>query len=86
MEYIANLGSIYKTASDSLAPGGKIVWVSTTPVPTGQNQSGTCGITGSAFNSCIDEYNAAALALLAPKPDVVVLDLNSAVNEMCTKG
>ena len=85
-DYVANLAAIYKTASQALAPGGKILWVSTTPVPTGQNPAGTCGIAGTAFNGCVDDYNAAALQLLADKPDVAVLDLNGAVNNACSKG
>ena len=39
-----------------------------------------------AFNTCVDDYNAAALALLGSKPDVEVCDLNAAVVEVCGKG
>ena len=43
-EYIKNLAIIYETASAALAPGGKILWVTTTPVATGQSNTTTCGI------------------------------------------
>jgi hypothetical protein len=82
-DYVKNLGTIYDAAHASLAPGGKIVWVTTTPHSTTQTD---CGITGTAFNSCIDDYNAAALTLLGAKPDVEVCDLNAAVVSVCGKG
>ena len=57
--------------------GGKILWVSTTPVP----------LAGTTVNSsCIDEYNAATVQLLQGKPDVAMLDLNGAVSTVCGKG
>ena len=82
-DYVKNLGTIYEAAHNSLAKGGKIVWVTTTPHSTTATD---CGITGAAFNSCIDDYNAAALALLGAKPDVEVCDLNAAVTAVCGKG
>ena len=60
----------------------QVLWVSTTPHSISQED---CGITGTAFNSCIDEYNAAALELLGSKPDVEVCDLNAAVSAVCGK-
>jgi hypothetical protein len=87
-QYVKNLGIIYQAARAALAPGGKILWVSTTPAPTADGatpQPFTCGRSGSDFNSCIDDYNAAALTLLGSKPDVKVLDLNSAVSAVCGK-
>ena len=81
-QYVSNLGSIYRAARAALAPGGKILWVSTTPV---SSQPGTCGRSGAAFNSCIDDYNAAAVALLGGRPDIEVLDLNGAVSAVCGK-
>ena len=33
-QYVKNLGVIYEAAHAALAPGGKILWVSTTPAPT----------------------------------------------------
>ena len=88
-DYLKNLAVVYAAASNALAPGGKILWVSTTPVPDlqpGKPQSFTCNITGSAFNACVDAYNAAALRLLGSHPDVTVLDLNAAVLKTCGKG
>jgi lysophospholipase L1-like esterase len=76
--YVQNLGDIYAKASKALAPGGKIVWVTTTPVSTSDP--------GVGFNTCVDTYNAAALKLLGAKSDVVVADLNAAVNKVCGKG
>ena len=86
-DYIHNLGLIFDAAAQALAPGGTILWVSTTPVPEGDGAP-TCGISGTAFNSCVDDYNAAALTLLATKPHVQarVVDLNSAVHQVCGKG
>ena len=86
--YVKNLGVIYEAARAALAPGGKILWVSTTPVPTADGaapQPFTCGRSGPDFNTCIDDYNAAALTLLGSKPDVKVLDLNGAVSAVCGK-
>ena len=85
-DYIRNLGLIYETASQALAPGGKIVWVTTTPVPTGMPVSSTCGVSGAAFNTCVDDYNDAALKLLGLKPDVIVADLHNAVLDVCGAG
>ena len=82
-DYVKNLGTIYEAAHNSLAKGGKIVWVTTTPHSTTATD---CGITGAVFNTCIDDYNAAALALLGAKPDVEVCDLNAAVTAVCGKG
>jgi hypothetical protein len=82
-EYVKNLGEIYAKASKALAAGGKIVWVTTTPHSLAQQD---CGITGAQFNTCIDTYNSAALALLGPKGDVAVADLNAAVTSVCGKG
>lgn len=82
-DYIKNLGLIYEAAHSALAPKGSIVWVTTTPHSTTQED---CGITGTAFNQCVDDYNAAALALMGAKSDVVVCDLNAAVTKMCGKG
>ena len=62
MTYVKNLGIIYEAARAALAPGGKILWVSTTPVPTADGaapQPFTCGRSGHDFNTCIDDYNAA---------------------------
>ena len=86
-QYIKNLGIIYSAAHTALAPGGKILWVSTTPVPTVGTapQAFTCQRSGADFNGCVDSYNAAALALLGSKPDVEVLDLNAAVSAVCGK-
>ena len=85
--YLANLAAIYAAASKALAPGGKIVWVSTTPVRDDGSatvpQHELCNMTGAAFNGCIDDYNAGALALLGAKPDVEHLDLNAAVRAVC---
>ena len=85
-DYIRNLGVVYEAASRALAPGGRIVWVTTTPVPSGMPVSSTCGVSGAAFNTCVDGYNGAALKLLGPKPDVVVADLHSAVLDVCGVG
>jgi hypothetical protein len=82
-DYIQNLATIYEAAHSSLAPNGSIVWVTTTPHSTTQAD---CGLTGQAFNACIDDYNAAALELLGKKPDVKVCDLNAAVVSVCGKG
>ena len=86
-QYVQNLGVIYNAAHTALAPGGTILWVSTTPVPTVgvAPQKFTCGRTGADFNGCVDDYNAAALTLLGGKPDVQVLDLNDAVSAVCGK-
>jgi len=82
-DYIKNLQTIYDAAHASLAPNGSIVWVTTTPHSTTQAD---CGLTGTSFNQCIDDYNAAALQLLGDKTDVQVCDLNAAVVAVCGKG
>ena len=86
--YARNLGVIYEKASKALATGGKLLWVSTTPVPSVGSmaaQSFTCGRSGTAFNKCVDDYNSAANELLGGKADVRVLDLNGAVSAVCSK-
>ena len=84
-EYVKNLGDIYAVARSALSPGGKILWVSTTPVPTVDSGGLQCGLSGADFNRCVDERNTAALALLGSKPGVAVLDLNAAVAAVCGK-
>jgi hypothetical protein len=51
-QYIRDLGAIYGAAHAALAPDGKIVWVSTTPVPTVGTapQPFTCHRSGASFN------------------------------------
>jgi len=84
-DYITNLKEIYDTASKSLAPNGSIVWVTTTPHAVMSGYS-DCNLTGSQFNDCVNDYNAAAFELMSAKANVVVCDLNKAVNSVCTKG
>ena len=88
--YLDNVEALYAkknkiknaAANKSLAPGGSIVWVTTTPHAT---MSGyiVCGLEGPSFNACIDEHNAAAITLLSTKPNVVVSDLGAAVTAVC---
>ena len=55
-------------------------------MPRASDVPGDCGITGAAFNGCIDDYNGAALKFASVQPGVVVADLNGAVNRVCGKG
>ena len=52
-QYVKNLGVIYEAAHAALAPGGKILWVSTTPAPT-DGKFPVCTLSGSEFNGCVD--------------------------------
>jgi len=64
-------------ARRALAPGGKIVWVETTP--TGANRY-------NISNSCVSVYNGIAALLFANKTDVATADLYGAVTGVCGQG
>lgn len=84
-EYVANLKTIYGVLHDSLAPNGTILWVSTTPVSSAAETpwkgKGPAGWTG--LGDCVTSYNAAAVQLLGALPDVQIVDLHSAVTDVC---
>lgn len=84
-QYTSNLQKIFSVLHDHLAPGGTILWVSTTPVGTGAEApfagKGPPGWT--SLGQCIQDYNAAAAKLLAGTPNVEILDLHSAVSDVC---
>lgn len=90
-DYVKNLAIIYEVAHGALAEGGKIVWVTTTPI-SGGAAKGAPGSEGTGcnqwgnFSSCIDDYNAAANGVFAGKADVVTADLNAAVRDVCGQG
>lgn len=69
---------------EALAPGGSIVWTSTTPIAQdcslpGQPQGPCYGVQP----ECVERYNSIALEVLGDKPDVVVNDLWSEMNAVC---
>lgn len=65
-----------------MAKNGKIAWVTTTPV--GKAAAVPCSNgTGYDFPGCIETYNEAAAEVFANKPDVITIDLNSAVRDVC---
>ena len=80
-----NLQFVYEKASQSLAPGGSVVWVTTTPHAFMKGYS-DCGLTGSEFNDRIIEYNEIASTFFSSKANVTVCDLNAAVNAVCGPG
>lgn len=82
-DYLENLESIYEAAHSSLAPGGKVVFVTTTPISQLTEANTAKTKPGYSFSGCIKEYNAAAVELLSAKADVVVADLHSAVTRVC---
>lgn len=85
--YKANIAYIYSVASASLAPGGKVVWTSTTPIAS--NCGSASAPRGPCYGvqpKCIVDYNAIALEVLGGKPDVIVNDVYSAVIEVCGLG
>ena len=64
--YKANIAQIYSVASASLAPGGRVVWTSTTPIASncGSAPHGPCyGVQP----QCVVDYNAIALEVLGDK-------------------
>jgi hypothetical protein len=73
--YSANLAEVYSKARKALAPGGKILWVETTPVSATNRFN--------IKNSCVKEYNGLAAKLFANKTDAVTCDLNQAVTSVC---
>ena len=88
--YTANILAIYNKIHAALAPGGKVVWVTTTPIAANQSTpspdkpfgpgNGKCyGVQ----DACVAAYNAAVLKLLGSKSDVVVADVYSAVKGVC---
>ena len=82
--YKANLATIYDAAHAALAPGGKVVWTSTTPIAT--NCGSTKAPRGPCYGvapECVAEYNQIAADLLGGKPDVVINDVYNAVLGVC---
>ena len=73
--YSANLAEVYSKARNALAPGGKLLWVETTPVSSTNRFN--------IKNSCVKEYNGLAAKLFANTTDVVTCDLNQAVTGVC---
>lgn len=82
-DYVKNLETIYNVLHQSLARNGKILWVTTTPISKGAAATNCGNGTGYDFPSCIDTYNEAAAALFTNKPDVEIVDLHSAVLDVC---
>eukprot|EP00041_Stephanoeca_diplocostata_P041824 m.9036 g.9036 ORF g.9036 m.9036 type:complete len:255 (-) comp6819_c0_seq1:310-1074(-) len=77
-EYISNMGAMLKIMRGALAPGGTLVWSSTTPVPPSYAPRN---------NSDVVIINAAMAKLLAlpENRDIVVNDLYSQVVERCNR-
>eukprot|EP01052_Picozoa_sp_SAG31_P033755 SAG31_NODE_3857_length_3815_cov_2.961518_3_plen_607_part_00 len=75
MEYVTNLEAVYHVARAGLAPGGKILWLPTTPVSTNNSLRINA--------SCVSTANALASKLFAPKPDVVIGDLDIVLAGVC---
>ena len=73
--YATNLLKVYEAASAALNPGGKIVYVPTTPGGEACNST--------VSNPCIRDVNAIAQRVLGGKPDVVMADLHAAVTKAC---
>lgn len=82
--YRANLETLYTAIHSSLAPNGKLIWTSTTPIATNCTvpSTGKPGCYGVA-PACVAEYNQIAADVLGGKPDVVVNDVFAAVNTAC---
>ena len=74
-DYVANLAAVYATASAGLAPGGKIIWIQTTPTSTNNSFH--------IENSCVKDYNDLAAKLFQNRTDCVIADLYSAVTGVC---
>lgn len=77
--YLENMEAIYQKMMGSLAPGGTLIWRTTTPVPPSYQQRN---------NSDVVTVNALAATLFGPcskHPDVKVHDLYSQVLERCSR-
>ena len=74
-DYATNRLKVYEAASAALNPGGKIVYVPTTPGGEAHNST--------VSNPCIRDVNAIAQRVLGGKPDVVMADLHAAVTKAC---
>jgi hypothetical protein len=81
--YKSNLEYIYTAASAALAPGGKVVWTSTTPIAQNCSLHGPRGPCYGVQPACVANYNKIAFELLASKPDVLVNDVYNRVLDVC---
>lgn len=69
--YAADMGAVLRAARASLAPSGKVVWM--TPAPAA----------ATGVRACADKQHAAAQTVLSAQPEVVVNDLRAVVSEVC---
>merc|ERR1711957_721171 len=67
----------------SIAPGGSVVWTSTTPIAQNCSHPGEAGPCYGVQPECVAQYNEIALELLGQEPSVVVNDLWAEVNAVC---
>ena len=94
-QYVKNLQYMVGRMRGALAPGGKIVWATTTPIqancsappldgpPQANPAYGPCyGVPP----ACVRQYNALAAEAFAGQPDIVTDDLYAAVNAVCGAG
>ena len=60
-----------------------MVWTTTTPIARDFNEHPAGAGHETCHNSCITQYNAAALSVLKGKPQLIVNDLHAAVTSVC---
>ena len=75
-DYKADILAIYDQIAKALAPGGTVVWTTTTPIATDSRVS-------HIDPACIPRRNSIAASALRDKPQLVVNDLYAAVTAVC---
>jgi lysophospholipase L1-like esterase len=77
-DYRKDIIAIYEQIIQALAPGGTVIWTTTTPVATDWP-----GVAHHIDPGCIPRRNAIVMSALGGKPRLVVNDLYGAVTAVC---
>ena len=83
--YATYVSKVLEYLDGALRPDARLMWMSTTPVPT--NPAPNCTLIPGRLESSVLAYNAAAAAVVsAAARDVPVCDLHKTINDYCGAG
>ena len=83
---VADYTALMENVTDQLvATGARLLWVSTTPVPTNKTDPSSSLVEPPRFNSDVVAFNAAAAKIMAAR-NIRVFDLYSVVIAHCGEG